>query len=242
MGFLDSLKKSIFDLGTKDMVNQSIKALDENNELSDAETRKSAEELLIKVGAPAVEPLINALKDTSSARRQGVAKILGEIRDTRAVKPLIAALQNSDSEVRKVAIEALKNIGGEEAEKAIREYAEPTTTPPSASPVSQPDEPLPSLHAEILRFLNSERTRGYEAQTNCWWSLADMVTLIMKTGMHHDWGDVSVTNTVANALADLYEQGRIQLNPNLQPSRNIEANAKYIREKLREDVSLFRAK
>jgi HEAT repeat protein len=64
----------------------------------------------VKIGAPAVEPLIAALKDGDSGVREAVAKALGAIGDARAVEPLIAALKDGEPGVRKAAAEALVKI------------------------------------------------------------------------------------------------------------------------------------
>jgi len=53
-----------------------------------------------KIGTPAVEPLLAALKDEDSGVRSKAARALGEIKDTRAVEPLISALEDEDPGVR----------------------------------------------------------------------------------------------------------------------------------------------
>jgi len=63
------------------------------------------------MGKPAVEPLIQFLKDDNKGIREGVAWALGEIGDTRAVEPLIRALNDEDENVQKEAAWALGEIG-----------------------------------------------------------------------------------------------------------------------------------
>jgi HEAT repeat protein len=63
---------------------------------------------LRKFGAPAVEPLITALKHNKYYVRKGAATLLGNIGDVRAVEPLIAALEDID---RQETAEALGWIG-----------------------------------------------------------------------------------------------------------------------------------
>jgi HEAT repeat protein len=66
--------------------------------------RYAVTEALVKIGAPAMEPLIAALKDKDSKDSdvcQAAAEALGEIKDPRAVEPLIAALKDEDSDVRR---------------------------------------------------------------------------------------------------------------------------------------------
>jgi HEAT repeat protein/energy-coupling factor transporter ATP-binding protein EcfA2 len=67
------------------------------------------------IGAPAVEPLIAALRDPDADVRWRMAKALGNIRDTRAVEPLSAALCDPDTSVRWAAAEALGRIGNPHA-------------------------------------------------------------------------------------------------------------------------------
>src|SRR5271157_1077577 len=63
---------------------------------------------LSKIGTPAVEPLIRALKYRKDSNvRINVARVLGKIKDPRAVEPLIAALKDTDGTVRSQAALAL---------------------------------------------------------------------------------------------------------------------------------------
>ena len=63
---------------------------------------------LVKIGKPAVEPLIVALTDEDVGVRVMAAEALGQIRDLRAVEPLIDVLRNEKNEcVRKEAARAL---------------------------------------------------------------------------------------------------------------------------------------
>jgi len=76
---------------------------------------------LPKLGEPAVEPLIQALKDEDRRVQLGAAKALGEIGDERAVEPLIQTLKDKTywypvdplrEAVRWEAAEALQKITG----------------------------------------------------------------------------------------------------------------------------------
>ena len=69
-------------------------------------------ESLGKIGEPAVEPLIKALKNKDTLIRSGAARALGKIRDKRAVEPLTEALKYGDIFVRSAAAEALEKIKG----------------------------------------------------------------------------------------------------------------------------------
>jgi len=71
-----------------------------------------AQVALSKIGAPAVEPLIVALKKSKEPwARERAARVLGEIGDTRAVEPLISAITGEKWIVRRAAIEALGKLG-----------------------------------------------------------------------------------------------------------------------------------
>jgi len=70
-----------------------------------------AQSALIKIGEPAVEPLIEVLKNEVPNTRASAAYILGEIGDKRAVEPLFHALGDSNLLVEGRAAEALEVIG-----------------------------------------------------------------------------------------------------------------------------------
>ena len=78
---------------------------------SSHKVRGAAEGALVKIGTPAVELLIAALKDCDSSIRLSAERALGQIGDARAVEPLIAALKDSGEFVRKEAACALGRIG-----------------------------------------------------------------------------------------------------------------------------------
>lgn len=72
-----------------------------------------------------VEIQIDLLKDKDWFRRKDAAITLGEMGDERAIAPLIAALRDSEWNVREAAQDALAQIGSPAVEaliKALREY------------------------------------------------------------------------------------------------------------------------
>jgi HEAT repeat protein len=69
----------------------------------------------VKIGTPAVKPLIAALKDKDENVRKQAAYALGKIGDAQAVEPLSAALEDNDARVRRGAAEALRKIGDAQA-------------------------------------------------------------------------------------------------------------------------------
>ena len=76
----------------------------------DSGVRREAIKTLVKIGEPAVEPLIQALKDEDSDVRRGAAWALGKIGDERAVEPLTEALEDEYQVVREAAKKALADI------------------------------------------------------------------------------------------------------------------------------------
>lgn len=85
----------------------------------DAQVRQAAVEALVKIGAPAVEPLIAALQHRDNAIRITSAKVLGQIGDGRAVKALTAALEDKNVDVRQAVTEALAKVGTPAVESLI---------------------------------------------------------------------------------------------------------------------------
>jgi HEAT repeat protein len=70
---------------------------------------------LVKLGAPAVAPLIAALKLDDTATQEGAAEALGRLGDRRAVEPLIARLQGGSGQVAQKAAAALGLLGDPQA-------------------------------------------------------------------------------------------------------------------------------
>jgi HEAT repeat protein len=66
---------------------------------------------LVGIGEPAVEPLINLLKDEKWRVRYYAAEALGEIGDKKAVEPLIDSLNDENNGVRSNSMIALVEIG-----------------------------------------------------------------------------------------------------------------------------------
>jgi bilin biosynthesis protein len=77
----------------------------------DSERRFEAADMLVSMGAQAVDPLARALKTENWCIRGNAAWALGTIGDPRAVEPLIDVLKDEVPEVRVSASGALVNIG-----------------------------------------------------------------------------------------------------------------------------------
>jgi len=114
MGIFDRLfKPNVERLREKKDVKGLIKALRHED------VRKEAAEALVNIGEPAVEPLIQALKDEYSDVREEAARALGRIGDKRAVEPLIQALKDN-IDVQRRAAWALRKIGEPAVEPLIQ--------------------------------------------------------------------------------------------------------------------------
>ena len=75
---------------------------------------------LIKIGAPAVEPLIAVLQDHNSFPLHcEIIKALGAIKDKRAVEPLLYVLRDKKLNFRGEAVKALGQIGDKTAVKPL---------------------------------------------------------------------------------------------------------------------------
>jgi len=85
---------------------------------SDFAERQAAEDELVKIGHPAVLPLIAMLKDENGVARLAAAQVLGEIGDARAVQPILMALKNEELDVRVIA-PILARIGESAVEPVI---------------------------------------------------------------------------------------------------------------------------
>jgi HEAT repeat protein len=72
--------------------------------------REGAASALQRIGKPAVKKLIESLQDPSPNVRRWSAWTLGKIKDQRAAKGLINALQDKDSGVQFAAEVALAEI------------------------------------------------------------------------------------------------------------------------------------
>jgi len=82
----------------------------------DLKVRWEAVKALSRIGEPSVEAFVQALKDESELIRREAAVALGEIKDEKAIEPLITALTtDEESEVRGSAAFALGSIGSEKA-------------------------------------------------------------------------------------------------------------------------------
>lgn len=88
-----------------------------NNEFKKKETIK---EELLKIGrTKSIDHVMAVLNDKDSVRRSSAAWTLGEIKDQRAVKPLINALKDEDLIVRRMSAEALGKLKNPKAVSSL---------------------------------------------------------------------------------------------------------------------------
>lgn len=85
----------------------------------DWKVRSKAAGELVKIGKPAVPELLEALTGEATTARSHAADALGDIKDPRAVEPLIWALGVSSAETRERAAYALGRIGDERAARPL---------------------------------------------------------------------------------------------------------------------------
>lgn len=114
------LAEVLGDIGDSRAVEPLIDALCQ----SDNEREEEAiEEALVNIGKPAVESIIKALKQEDIDLRWGLAKVLGNIGDSRAVEPLIEVLkdENEDEQVLREAAIALGKLGDARAVDPLTE-------------------------------------------------------------------------------------------------------------------------
>lgn len=91
------LRLTVADHAAEALGNLGAPALEElMPAFKDKDLREYALPGLVKMGSPAVDALIAAMKDPDPDVRWNAANALGDIKDARAVEPLIAALQVKD--------------------------------------------------------------------------------------------------------------------------------------------------
>jgi HEAT repeat protein len=88
----------------------AVPTLTDNLQHWDDNVRKGATYALARVGAPAVQPLIQVLQGDNPHAREAAARTLGQIGSRQAMQPLAEALQDEYAEIRLAAISALLRL------------------------------------------------------------------------------------------------------------------------------------
>lgn len=97
---------------------------------------------LIHLGTSAVEPLLEVLQDeNSSTLHRECIKALGEIKDKRAVEPLLNVLQKKETSLLQEAVKALGQIGDKKSVKPLISVLQ--------------NEDISSLRGQTIRSLGS---------------------------------------------------------------------------------------
>lgn len=92
------------------------------NALSDKDASYEVANALAQLGKPATQFLLTALNDKSNAtKRREACRVLGKLKSSETVEPLIKILNDGDKEVRIAACVALGEIGDAKATDAIIE-------------------------------------------------------------------------------------------------------------------------
>ena len=90
----------------------------------DPGVRQRARESLVEIGKPAVEPLIEALREGNTQVQWDAAKALGQSGDPAVAPALASQLDHGDHGVRWLAAEGLVSIGVEALEPLLEVLAE----------------------------------------------------------------------------------------------------------------------
>ncbi len=124
----DKMKKLLSDLQNGDWMvrHEAVKALDElgwkpgrDNAAAAYWIHKGKFMNCAEIGTPAVVSLIACMEEEKNFHKHDVAKVLGKIRDARAVPVLIKAFTDDRWYLRKACAQALGEIGDRRAEQAL---------------------------------------------------------------------------------------------------------------------------
>jgi HEAT repeat protein len=106
--------------------------------------RDSVQQALANIGSSSVKPLIKALKSGNPVVRRIAIEILGDIKDNRAIKPLIRLLKDKYPFIY------------EEAEKALSKFGKEAVDP-MIDALSSPHHQVRSIAVNLLGRLKDER-------------------------------------------------------------------------------------
>lgn len=129
-------------LKSKQDIRGLIKALTDTKH---AGTGSAAAHALVEAGAPAVDPLFDALRHSDGVARARAAVVLGAIGDDRAVEPLLAALRDESAGVR---------MG---AARSLGQVADARAVEPLIAALADPDADVRPLAAEALGQIGDAR-------------------------------------------------------------------------------------
>lgn len=93
-----------------DIDKKDVNGLIENLNDPDWDVRNYIADILVKIGEPALEPLIKALENDNLDIRMEAARVLGRIGNKKALDPLISALKDENVNFRKEVASAIDKI------------------------------------------------------------------------------------------------------------------------------------
>jgi len=148
------IKSLVKDLGSEDINDRNMAVID-----------------LGRIGAPAVYPVIEALKSGNSNARRWAAEALGRIKDPRATEALIEALEDQEPYVRSNAVKALGEIGDRRAvEPLLKLLKDPTyglsgTLPRALGQIGDTRAIVPLLEAQDVDHSEARKIHSFARET-----------------------------------------------------------------------------
>jgi HEAT repeat protein len=88
--------------------------------LSRSDIYSSAQEALVRIGEPALEPLMRAMTRGDKGFRIRVISALDRFRSPKTIGALMTALRDEDGEVRRIALQALVQVGDSRCAEAVK--------------------------------------------------------------------------------------------------------------------------
>lgn len=180
--------------------------------LKDDNINDYARETLVKIGAPAVVPLIAVLRDKDPLLREQAILVLGDIKDARAVEPLIAAFRKHENCVFKdTLIKALVNIGKPAIEALTTVLNDKSRVMRKFAASVLGDIKDPSAIGPLAAALNDEDAYVQESVVKALGKMHDsrVIMPLIHVLTDKDWdlcflaGDIIVDNTEKNAIPSI---------------------------------------
>ena len=128
--------------------------------------REQARKALVKIGKPAVSPMIELLSDPDQHVRWEACKALGSIKDPTSAVPLVHALSDESTEIQWLAAEALIALGNKSVVpllQALENHFDSVLLRQGAHHVLHNLERQKKLKKETLAVLDTLRGMGPEA-------------------------------------------------------------------------------
>jgi HEAT repeat protein len=174
----------------------------------DGHVRQKADDALVGIGAPAVEPLLVAMKDPDAIVRGNAAWTLGRIKDSRGVDVLITALIDADANVKKDAAGALVSIGPPAIEPLIAALKDTDETMRANAAGALVSIGAPAVAPLIAALMDTDvKVRAYSAAALG--GIKDPSAIDPLIGTLKD-SDIFVRATSASALGQMKDARAVQ--------------------------------